>query len=262
MHALEKHARFHITALQRLIGMLPEPEAIHDMRVSVKNLRALMAFVYPAKMRGKSPIDRQLAGLYKAGGRLRDHDHLIQRCMEYPGSRHPLTRRLKSLRPDLEHALMREVREFDLPGFRMATAEFIAALPHEDHTREHALQFVRKQLRRGRNTLRRSRKRKSALHDARRLIKQNMLLLAVWYPKNTLKAWKDLEQTLGDWHDKVLWHAHIEQHETGIASNEASIISQEEKRQLKAETRLLRRRVLDFRWEPPINNQNASPKAI
>jgi CHAD domain-containing protein len=184
-------------AVQQHEAALPEADAVHDMRVATRRLRAALRVLRLGE------LDRRVKALQDALGAVRD----VQLQIEWLRKRDAaLYRSCRARLREAKRALQRELRQWrsrTLPSLLGAAADGSAARPRN------LSKLMRKRLKRMQERLERARVRPSprALHAARISVKQVRYLVEVAkgsLPKKVTRLQSDLktlQASLGELHD-------------------------------------------------------------
>lgn len=194
------------------VGGTPEMEDIHQMRVSIKKLRALWSLmeVLSGREWDKRPHFGAVAGLFKKAGRLREYQ-VIQGLL--PSYRIPMQARYEAYLKQSEEAarkkLRKEIRRFDTKAFRALNGPLFLRMEAltERQILERSIRFIGGHHR----TVRRLHE---GLPDNRKLHKIRIELKSVHEVLSILceirqspslagerKILKALNSSLGEWHD-------------------------------------------------------------
>jgi CHAD domain-containing protein len=250
----------HAIELSEAVHKDPSPEALHQLRVSLRRLRSLWWAFAPLLDQGENGRERAVYKfLATAAGKTRDWDILIELLAQQDGGARDLMPRLEQARADTlavsrETLLNADVKHLLRDAFASTSAELNVA-----HVPRIALhKFAAKRVKASERSLKKRIKRANrakrtnyaAFHDVRKAGKKLRYLFEFFGPvlkdghKRTLKHLKRIQKRFGKLNDTVASEALLREHAELLAGSgdmDAALdwLGRQRKRRMRAAAGLL-----------------------
>jgi len=251
----------HAIDLAEAVHEDPSPEALHQLRVSLRRLRSLWWAFAPLLDKGENGRQRAVYKfLATAAGKTRDWDILIELLSQQDGASPELIAKLEQARADTlaisrETLLNADVKHLLRDAFASTSAELNVA-----HVPRIALhKFAAKRVRASERSLKKRIKRANrakrtnytAFHDVRKAGKKLRYLFEFFGPelesghKRTLEHLKKIQKRFGKLNDTVASEALLREHAEALAGSGAmdaalDCLGRQRKRRMRAAAGLLR----------------------
>lgn len=248
-------------------------ETIHQMRLSIKRMRSLFSYLWhlhPEKKYGKKSL-KELKELFKLTGVIRDIQVHLELVHSYEKrfaiSFDEYIAFFKKLENEKTHQLLKMARSFSTePLVKLEkTTKIIVEKCKENTLQEDAIKLLDNKFEIIRHLNEIPANKEKNLHKIRRYLKEARYLLSIfngYIPESrnikiSLSRLKQIEQTLGKWHDQVNALVFINVYEKGHFANNKT--DKAKYKMLKeAVTRykemLLKRTKLAFKYELDIGS--------
>jgi CHAD domain-containing protein len=188
-------------------------KTVHELRVSIKRLRALLDFVaqlLPTEAETMEAYFKPFRKIFRGAGKLRDaqvQEILLERLAKEWGLPAPLAyqKHLKTVQEEAFDNLKQIAKQTDLKKWAGKAKPLIKIL-HQVSSKE--LAYQTEKILRSRFTIVRQLVQNvtedEPLHEARKIIKAIYYILHLVFKPDSVQQYQDLkhlEETIGDWHD-------------------------------------------------------------